>query len=96
MVSEEQMKLLVKDVPKLILSDRCDKCKWGQAYARWMNPAGHFLDFCMHHSNEFQASLLGQGFFVVEDKRPLVISKASSSDNLSGEVSLKVDEEDVG
>lgn len=96
MVSEAQMQDLVKDLPKLVVADRCDKCRYGQAYARWMNDKGHFLDFCMHHSNEFQATLLGQGFFVVEDKRPLVINSPLPSDKLSGEGSLEVDEEDIG
>lgn len=70
MVSEDRLKELTKDLPKLVLADRCDRCP-GQAFARWMNDSGSFLDFCMHHSNEFEASLLGQGFFVVEDKREL-------------------------
>lgn len=96
MVSEEKLQELLKDVPKLVLADRCDKCRAGQAFARYMNDAGHFLDFCMHHTNEFEATLLGQGFFVIEDKRPLVNTKPSPSSDSPGEESLEEDEEDIG
>jgi hypothetical protein len=74
MVTEERLKELVKGLPKLVLADRCDRCP-GQAYVRWMSDSEKldrnqklYLDFCAHHSNEFQPSLLGQGFFIIEEK----------------------------
>lgn len=67
MVSEDRIKELVKKAEPLKLADRCDRCV-GQAVVRVMNEAGHTLDFCGHHSDKFEATLLGQGFFTVEKK----------------------------
>jgi hypothetical protein len=94
MVSEGEMKALIKDVEPLKLADRCDRCV-GQGAVRVMNGKGHILDFCGHHANRFQASLLGAGFFTVEDNRPLIIPEPSLSDEASGAEDLE-DEGDIG
>jgi hypothetical protein len=54
-------------VEDLKASDRCDRCS-ARALVR-VSAKGSVLDFCSHHFEKMQATLLGKGFFVTEDKR---------------------------
>jgi hypothetical protein len=89
MVTEENLKKFAQTIPKLVAADRCDKCKQAQAYARWINDFGHYLDFCMHHSNEYEPGLLGKGFYILEDNRPLIGVKSVFA-------STTIDGKDIG
>lgn len=69
-------------LPKLKVADRCDHCN-AQAFVRTQNAKDHILDFCSHHYNSYQASLIGQGFQAVEDKRDFINAKPMSGSVLA-------------
>jgi hypothetical protein len=53
----------------------CEACHVASVAVKVMNSANHDLGFCGHHFTELEADLIGQGFMVVEDLRPLLLKK---------------------
>lgn len=70
----------VVEHPSLTAHDRCDRCG-AQAYVRWVKAAQDIVT-CNHHSNKFEASLIAQGFDLVQDNRSLINAKPSPSANV--------------
>ena len=64
----------------LTLHSRCDATASGteQAFVLWVSQIGS-LELCAHHSNELEASLIGQGFQAIEDRRHEVNQAPSPS-----------------
>lgn len=63
---------------ELLPRDRCDTCN-AQAFVRTSNAKGHILDWCGHHFNKFEATLIGQGFQPEIDNREFINTKPSPS-----------------
>lgn len=66
--------------PSLTAHDRCDRCG-AQAYVRWGKGTQDIVT-CNHHSNKFEATLITQGFDIVQDNRSLINAKPSPSANV--------------
>jgi hypothetical protein len=66
-------------------ADRCDRSRAEQAFVRLQNDKGHILDLCGHHSNRYEADLIGAGFVIIEDIRDSINSKPSPSATVIGE-----------
>lgn len=57
------------ETPKLEDRDRCDvKCP-AQALVRYKYPDDGHLDFCGHHADIYEVSLLASGCLLMEDRR---------------------------
>lgn len=63
------------EYPSLTAHDRCDRCG-AQAYVRWGKGAQDIVT-CNHHSNKFEATLITQGFDLVQDNRSLINAKSA-------------------
>lgn len=62
----------------LTINDRCDACgPTAQAFVI-AGKAGKVLMFCGHHGRKYEATLISQGFSIV-DRRDSINKKASAS-----------------
>jgi len=55
--------------PKLLAADRCDVRCPAQAQVRYRYPGDGLLDFCAHHADTYEVSLLASGCILEEDRR---------------------------
>ena len=63
----------------LTASDRCDQCQ-AQAYVRFHFPDEQELQFCRHHSNKYQDTLLNLAIDI-EDSTHLLFNRPTAQDD---------------
>ncbi len=78
--------------PVLTLKDRCDATasRTEQALVRFFHKETRaIIDLCYHHANQHEASLIGQGYSAVEDRREMA---NKDHYNMPGSVPEQVEE----